>query len=232
MAGIAVHLIIARKMIKLLPQGTIKEEGLFYAGSIAPDAIHARENYVRAYKKHTHLRDDIPDRDFTGGSYLNLFHKRVADFIFEYRDRKDGLLDVYRGYVVHLLTDELFLITLRQEMVRVMAEQGIDQNDRKFFNNAVTDMNRNDVLLTDHYPEMDEIRRKLEIVKPFQIDNMLSEFELSGSREWVMNRFFHEKHEIIQPEYISFDRTKEFITIATADIVERLSEGGSLPRMF
>ncbi|MDF2537818.1 MAG: hypothetical protein K0S76_839, partial [Herbinix sp.] len=113
MAGIFVHLVIAREIIKQLPKGVISEEDLFYAGSIAPDAIHAREGFVRAEKKHTHLRDDIPDMDFGMTENLALFHKRVSDFIINCTDEKDDLLDLYRGYVVHLLTDELFMLTVR-----------------------------------------------------------------------------------------------------------------------
>ena len=120
MAGLATHLIIAREVHKLLPEGTIQNLGQFYAGAIAPDAVHARTNYVRTDKKHTHLRDDIPDKDFIKEPYLNLFRQRVADYILKYRDCGDGLLDVYRGYVVHLLTDELYLLTLRQEFVQIM----------------------------------------------------------------------------------------------------------------
>lgn len=232
MAGLAAHLIIAREVQKLLPKGTIQDVGQFYAGSIAPDAVHARVNYVRADKKHSHLRDNIPDKDFIQEAYLELFRERVAAFILQNRDRKDGLLDVYRGYVVHLLTDELYYLTIREEFVRQMEKLGIVQSDKEFFHRIITDMNRNDYLLLYSYQEKEEILYYLEQVQPFGIDSMLSEAEVSESREWVVNRFFREEYELIDPVYMSFESTREFVRMAAENIKDRLSEGGSLPKML
>ncbi|MBH1941534.1 hypothetical protein I5677_11575 [Mobilitalea sibirica] len=232
MAGIAAHLIIAREIQKLLPKGTIKEEGMFYAGSIAPDAIHAREGFVREDKRHTHLRDDIRDMEFLKEENLALFHQRVTDFILTSRKKEGGVLDLYRGYVVHILTDELYMRTLRYEFVETMKTLGISQSDREFFHRIVEDMTRNDYLLMSNYKEMAEIRAKLENVKSYEIKNMLSEQELTNSRNWVIQKYFVEKHDCLNPIYISYERTLEFIELASRDIVERLSEGGSLTRMF
>ena len=232
MAGLATHLIIARELHKLLPEGTIKNLGQYYAGAIAPDAVHARVNYVRSDKKHTHLRDDIPDKDFINEPYLSLFRQRVAEYILKHRDGEDGLLDVHRGYVVHLLTDELYLLTLRQEFVLSMEKLGIAQSDKEFFQRVITDMNRNDFLLLYHDQEMEEIKYQLEQVEPFAVEPLLSEAEVSDSRSWVINRFFYEEYELQDPVTISFQRSKEFVRMAAENIKSRLSEGGSLPRMF
>ncbi|HEX2976386.1 MAG TPA: zinc dependent phospholipase C family protein [Bacteroidales bacterium] len=228
MAGIATHLIIAREIIKLLPEGALADEGLFIAGSIAPDAIHAREGFVRADKKHTHLRDDIPDKDFILQCNIELFHQRVADFILKNWQRKDGLLDLYRGYVVHLLTDELYMLTIRQEFVNRMEKEGINQSDKDFFIRIVTDMNRNDFLLAVNYADKDEIRKRLEQVKPYQIEGMLSEDELTRSRNWVIKRYFYDRIDLFEPVYISYDRTQEFVKMASEEIVRRLSKEGNL----
>lgn len=232
MAGLATHLIIAKEIHNLLPEGTIQNLGQFYAGSIAPDAIHARINYVRTDKMHTHLRDDIPDQDFIKEPYLKLFRQRVTDYILKHRDCEDGLLDVYRGYVVHLLTDELYLLTLRQEFVQMMEKLDIFQLDKEFILRVITDMNRNDFLLIYHDKELEEIKYQLEQVEPFGMEPMLSEAEVSESRKWVINRFFYEEYELQEPVYTSFQRTQEFVHFAACDIKSRLSEGGSLPRMF
>lgn len=232
MAGIITHLIVAREILKLLPENIITEEDQFYAGSIAPDAIHAREGFVRADKKHTHFRDDIPDKEFGMPNNLELFHNRIADFIRQNRKADKELLDLNRGYVVHLLTDELYLLTIRQEYIEAVRTKGIIQSDKEFFHGIVTDMTRNDELLADRYPEMDKIGSKLEHVTSHEISGLLSKDELEASRGWVLWRFFKEQRELLQPIHISYDRTLEFIHMAAADITRRLSEGGSLPRMF
>ncbi|MHB8131794.1 MAG: hypothetical protein ACYDEX_22705, partial [Mobilitalea sp.] len=199
---------------------------------LAPDAIHAREGFVREHKKHTHFRDDIMDKDFEQEDNLALFHKRLADFIKENRERKDGLLDLYRGYVAHIITDELFMLTIRKEFSATMEEHGIAQSDRPYFDYIISDMNRNDLLLVNHYEGSEEIRNWMEQVPIYPVKDYLSEQEISKSRDWLICRHFIEKHELIEPIYISYDRILEFIQQAAVSIVERLSEGGSLPTMF
>jgi hypothetical protein len=232
MAGVITHMVIAREILKFLPEGTIRDQGLFCLGNLAPDAIHAREGFVRAQKKHTHFRDDIMDRDFEQEDNLALFHNRLSNFIIENRERKDGLLDLYRGYVAHIITDELFMLTIRKEFTATMEEQGIAQSDRPYFDYIISDMNRNDLLLVNHYEGSEEIRNWMEQVPIYPIKDYLSEQEMSASRDWLIYRHFTQKQELLAPIYISYDRMLDFIQLAAGCIVQRLSEGGSLPRMF
>lgn len=232
MAGVITHMVIAREIEKRLEKGKLKDVGLFYLGNLAPDSIHAREGYVRSYKMHTHLREGIPDKDFGREENIELFHERVARFIICNRERRDGLLDLYRGYTVHLLTDELFMLTIRAEFCEIMKARGILQSDPLFFEYIVTDMNRNDLLLVKDYEGCEEIRRYLEQVPIYPVEGYLSEKEMSISREWLVRQHFNEKYELERPGYITYERMLQFIAMAAEDIVERLSEGGSLPRMF
>jgi hypothetical protein len=232
MAGVITHMVIAREIQKSLPEGTIKDMGLFYLGNLAPDSIHAREGYIRAYKKHTHFRDDIPDKDFEMPENRELFHERLSAFILKNRDRRDGLLDLYRGYVVHILTDELFMLTLRKEFCKAMEEQGICQTDLPFFQYIVADMNRNDLLLVERYDGCDEIRSRMEQVPIYPIEDYLSAQEISDSRDWLVKHHFYDKNEILEPVYISYESMLHFIRMAAADISQKLSDGISFPRMF
>jgi hypothetical protein len=232
MAGVITHLVIAREILRLLPKGTVKEEGLFYLGSFAPDAIHAREGDIREYKKHTHFRDDIPDMDFELEEHQIVYHRRLTEFIAKNKDRKDGLLDLYRGYVTHILTDELFMITVRNEFCAEMNKMDIAQNDRRFFEYIVTDMNRNDLLLVKYYEDIENIRQKLEQVDIHPIDDFLSSNEMKDCREWLVHRHFLEEYELIQPRYISYERMKAFIQESADYIVKKLTEEDSTLNMF
>lgn len=232
MAGVITHLVIADKMLKYLPEGIIKNKGLFYLGSFAPDAIHAREGYIREYKKHTHFRDEIPDRDFEEPEYFTQYKERLIDFIHQNKDRKDELLDLYRGYVVHILTDELFMLSIRKEFCEVMRQLGIDQNDKPFFDNIVRDMNRNDMLLVHHYDNMNEIKLQLELVSMYPIDGYISVEEMQISRDWLLDQHFYKGHEILQPDYISYKRMLTFIHNAAEQITKRLTDGVNLPRIL
>ena len=232
MAGIITHLVIAKEILKLLPPGTVKEEGLFYIGSFAPDAIHARPGYVREDKKHTHFRDNIHDRHFAFEENLSIFHSRVTDFIQKNKNREDGLLDLYRGYMVHILTDELYVLTIRQEFTELMKSQNIDQTDKEYYHRIVTDMSRNDFLLLDRYEAIDEIREKLEKAKTYPIEGLISKEELCKCKKWVIQHHFIEKNEVLEPVYISYERTLKFIHRAAENIVKRLSTGESFPKIF
>lgn len=232
MAGLITHMVIAREMIKQLPEGSIREEGLFYLGNLAPDAVHAREGYIRAYKKHTHFRDDIPDMEFELEEHRSVYRKRLEEFIAQNRERGDGLEDLYLGYVTHILTDELFILTVRKEFCKVMEQMGISQNDHRFFEYIVRDMNRNDLLLVKHYEDMEIIRRCIEQVRIYRIDGLLDTREMKISRDWLVNYHFLEEHEFLDPVYISYDRTIEFIQEAVRTITDMLARKESPLRML
>ncbi len=226
------HMVIARELNKHLQKGIIKDMDLFYLGNLAPDSIHAREGYLRIYKKHTHLRDDIPDKDFGKEENLVLFHERVTRFILENRDSWDGLEDLYRGYVVHILTDELFVLTIREEFNKTVEKLGIIQGEPIYIDYIITDMIRNDYLLVKNYEGMDEIRRQIEGVPIYPIRGYLTEKEMSISRDWMVRQYFYEENQCLQPRYITYERILTFIQLSVENIINRLSEGGSLPRMF
>jgi hypothetical protein len=232
MAGVITHMVIAREIIKLLPEGTIQEDGLFYLGNLAPDAIHAREGYIRDFKKHTHFRDNIRDMDFLLEENQIAYRKRIQEFIATHRDRKDGLYDLYRGYVAHILSDELFFRTVRAEFCEVMDKLNIAQNDPRFFDYIIRDMNRNDMLLVKRYNDMEEVKRQIEQVPIHPIDNLLSHQEMKDSMNWLIRRHFYEEDELIPPVYISYDRTVTFIQSAANDIITKMSDKDSPISMF
>ncbi len=232
MAGVITHMVIAREIIKRLPKDTIREECLFYLGNLAPDAIHAREGYVRAYKMHTHFRDDIRDSEFELPENRQNFYNRLADFIEKHKDRSDNLFDLYFGYAAHVLTDELFMLTIRKEFCTLMERQGIAQTDHRFFEYIIGDMNRNDLLLTQYYEDMKEVKEKLLQIKTYPVENYISDQEMHDCLEWMIKRHFDEGDEPEQPIYISYQRTLSFIHEAAEYIICKLTEAGSLIQML
>lgn len=232
MAGVITHMVIAREIIKRLPKNTIRDESLFYLGNLAPDAIHAREGYVRAFKKHTHFRDDILDADFVLPEYRKLFHERLAEFVAKNKDRTDGLFDLYLGYVAHVLTDELFMLTVRKEFCEVMEGYGIAQTDRSFFETIVKDMNRNDFLLVRNYEDIEEVKEKLLKVEIHPVENYISFQEMQVCMDWMIKMHFFEEHMPEQPLYISYQRTLSFIREAAEYVISKLTGLESPSRMI
>ena len=232
MAGLITHMVIAREIIKQLPEGSIRKEELFYLGNLAPDAIHAREGYIREYKKHTHFRDGIPDMDFELEKHQSTYRKRLEKFAAQNRERGDGLEDLYLGYVTHVLADELFILTIRKEFCKSMEQMGIRQNDHRFFEYIVRDMNRNDFLLVRRYEDMEKIRRCIEQAEVCGIDGLLSTLEMKNSMDWLVRYHFLEEHEFLDPVYISYDRIIAYIREAAGTIADKLTGKKSLLRML
>jgi hypothetical protein len=232
MAGVIAHLVIAGEIMKKLPEGRISRPDLFYLGALAPDAVHAREGYVRAHKKHSHFRDDIPDKDFETPINYEIYHNRLVDFIKKYNNPEDSLVDYYRGYVTHILTDELFVLTVRKEFCENMKKLGISQSDRPFFDYIVGDMNRNDILLAYRYEGMEEIRTYMEHVPAYPVDDYISKQEMDDCRNWFLRHHFYEQQEELEPAFISYQRTLDFIHTAAEEIIQRLSGNGDLPVML
>ena len=94
------HLLIADK-IYTEKSSSIHSYGEFLLGSIAPDAIHAKENWTRGLKNISHYR-------FYGQNQISYFDT----FIDEYHTSES--MDFVVGYLVHLLSDMIWLRSIRR----------------------------------------------------------------------------------------------------------------------
>lgn len=223
MAGIITHLAIADKVTDLLC-GRINNIPLFFSGNIAPDSIHSRENFVRAMKKHTHLRDDIRDADFLKPKNQELFQKRINKFIEHYCIKSDKEFDLYCGYLTHLLADELFMKTIRLQFTEKMDKLNIKQSDREYFLLISSDLDNIDNRLSQEYPFINDPKDTLWNAKDYEIRDYLSSDELTNSKGWLTWNWFDNKKEYTAPKYISYESILDFIEYASNEIVKRLHE--------
>jgi len=224
MAGSITHLAIANKIIKKLGNGIIKDEGFLYAGSIAPDAIHARKEYMREFKKITHLKDGISGKDFNKEENLVVFYEKINLFIDKYVKLNDSNIDLYRGYIIHVLTDELFYSSIREEFVKDMEQVGILQTDREFYTRHMRDIDNNNFMLASKLSDLDIIFLKLQKLGAYEIKDILKEDELRASRNWIINKFSNLPETMTEGIYIGYNQMIRFIDEASVDIVRRLSD--------
>jgi len=229
MGGTITHLVIADKIIKKLPEGAISDTGMFYAGALAPDAIHARKGYIRAMKKHTHLRTDIWDRDFIKPESRQLFHERLIEFIDSNNNKTGHLRDAYLGYVSHLLSDEVFVITARQKLVDKLAGEEIGQREREFIPKFAHDVHSNDNILSVNYPRLFEVRKILETVEPFEIHGYVTTDEIERSRCWVISTFLADNRSIGEPVYITRENISEYINQSVQYSIDYMREHHLIP---
>ena len=96
-------------------------------------------------KKHTHLRDGISDWDFILPENLKLFQQRLGKFQKEYCNKVDNQ-ELYLGYLTHLITDEMFMRTIRLRCAEEAEKSGILQTDKSFFGYMMREVNGADTL--------------------------------------------------------------------------------------
>ncbi len=232
MAGTITHLAIADLICERLGETFFLNLPLFYAGSIAPDAIHARENYIREYKKHTHLTEGISGSDFTDTEKLSLFHKRLRKYIEQYYFAGTEEADLYLGYIVHLVTDEVFNIHVRKRYVDLMGYEGMKDTDYEFFRRLMRDIDRTDRLILKKYPFKHDIKKILEGVVEYEIKDMIIAEEADKSRKWVINTFFLGVGQELKSVYCNYDDTLRFIEYSVDIILDRFTNKSDFPSIF
>ncbi len=232
MAGIITHLAIANKIVNELPHGIITNKGMFYIGSIAPDLIRMREGFIRADKKHSHMRDNIADVDFNKKENITIFHNRVISFINNNISKENNIIDLYRGYVVHLLSDEMFLITVRPSFVAKMKTLGIEPTDILFRDKILYDLDSHDFKLVKDNSEMKDIFNLLKNVEPHCINGYITDKEITLGINWVLEKNLNQKHEASEPIYISYEEILTYIDETAHNIISRLSDGVIFPKIF
>ena len=223
MAGTATHLAIADKLYSILGDDKIKNPALFYSGNIAPDAIHARANYQRSYKKRTHMTEGISGGDFQNQEKLAVYYDRVNEFTRKYYLPNHS--DLYLGYIVHLITDELFNIYIRQRFVISMKSEGIEQGDPEFFNRIIKDIESVDCIIIKRYPYNQNLRDLLNEVWDYEITDYITADELNRSKHWVIDTYINYSGEEPKPQYYSYEAACDFIDFAADNIVTRLTNG-------
>ena len=224
MAGTAMHLAIADKIVVLLGDKKIKNLPCFFSGSIAPDAIHARANYERSMKKHTHLTEGISNSDFIYPEKLSKFRERLDDYIETYYHKDDEDSDLYLGWIVHLITDELFNIHVYSDggFASRLKQDGVNPNEMEFFHRFMHDMNLMDDLVMKNYTFIHDVEKELSAAWGLGIKDMILPEEADASKNWVINKLFHSDHSNSDPVYYSYEEAYDFIVSASNEVAKRI----------
>lgn len=232
MAGTATHLAVADYICEKLGNSKFKSLPLFYSGNIAPDAIHARANYIRAFKKHTHLTEGISGGDFQNPEKVAIFHERLKDYISTYYDSTSNESDLYLGYISHLVTDEYFNIHIRQQFVAAMGKEGIQQEDVEFFKRIMKDIDSIDTVILEKYPFKNDVRTILDSVWGYEVKDMVTADEITRSKRWVIDKLFGSQHSTASPMYYSYEEAHKFIAETAENIIKRFSDDSFFPKLL
>ena len=224
MAGIITHIALTDRILSTLPEGTIGDVPKFFCGNLAPDAVHSRAGYKREYKKHSHLRDGISDWDFLKPDMLALFRSRLGGFVSSFCKREDKNFWGYLGYVSHLIADEIYIRTVREDFRKKAALIGVTQRDPEFFNLIMHDMNAADRIMAEKYKFIYDVRSILREFETFDISGYISAKESSDSRDWILEHYFCEENLFGEPLYMTFDELEGYVERASKEIILRIKD--------
>ena len=233
MAGTATHIAIADKMNSILGEGVIKNLPLFFGGNLAPDAIHAKQDYQRADKKHSHLCDGIRSYGYGYPEIAKLFKDRVNEFIEKYYITAGEDRDLYFGYIVHLIVDEFYLLSVYERLENHLKSNGANPDEPWFRKKLADEVNNGGhrEFFSDAY-EYDfkqNVVDVLEAVWDYEVKDYIGVDEINISKRWVINNFF------------TNDKTKsnddreaamKFVDLAANDAINRLSCKDGIVRLL
>ena len=223
MANTIAHLMVAHRLYVEHPE-MIADSKAYYLGSVAPDTISSKSGCERNDKKFVHLRQDIRDADWLSEDKMRIFNARINDFanVFINGSSDPNQRAFNLGYLVHLLTDTWNHKTVRQKMLQIAVQNGVQESDRAFYHMMV-----NDLEALDHY-----LLRNNEDIRALFADltNATVEYSLPGyiekeyierSIQWWKEHYLPsiEKRQLM---YISESDIDEFINLAVHGIYSEL----------
>jgi hypothetical protein len=178
------HLIIAENISKIFANhiGSLPQ---FYVGSIAPDAVHNRADYISDYKKASHLI--IGNEKWGMITDNDEWQNNVVAFLHKHKQSENH--DFIIGYVCHILADIYNNINVWTPYGQ---KYNIDINNG--YNNLHhIESNKIDIELALTYENRHEIWRHLENSNSVTIPNTIYAAEIDKQKENILNSWYINK---------------------------------------
>lgn len=222
MAGTVMHLVIADKLLDIL---NIKNPALFYCGNLAPDAIMARENYVRDMKNHTHFKDGLKPHEFRIKENQNIYMEKLNNFANDFLDKNDQNFELYLGYIVHILVDELYLKDYYEDFLVELDKKGISPLDPTFCRQFTAAVDQVDWELVRTYSFKYPMPGIIKSLNNYDIPGWITSEEIENSKRFIINKNFecsHKKEPLVITTYEkNFNYMNHCIEIIPAMLKER-----------
>ena len=211
------HLYVAKNIYNIYSE-SIRDLAQFYLGTIAPDAVHNRENYISDYKKASHLivGDEpwgkITKNDEWIENALNFFdkHKNSDDFDFIF------------GYCVHILTDAYNSIAVWTPFKQKYKEELLKGYGGLYH----LESNTVDIELALKSENKDNFWVYLEKSKSISLDNIIFAEEIDKQKENILCHWYKDKEhqDLSSNKVVTIENTIKFIEDATAFVVNKLGD--------
>lgn len=205
MAQPMMHLLVADKIYRKF--SSIHLYGDFLLGSIAPDAVHVKEDYTREIK-------DISHYKFNSKSHISYFDT----FIDEYHTSEN--IDFVVGYLVHLLSDMIWY-----HSVRVPFKEA-------FLKAPLQNMTMNQAYYTDceqieHLMFLEEnASHIIDAIKgsnAYSLEGLIDTEDIKAWKEKLIFDYNNKRDILIHPRYISEQQIREYIASCAEECSKYLS---------
>lgn len=222
MPGPIMHLFITDRVYQSLPNNTGIDRALMLAGSLAPDAVHAKPDYNRQHKKTSHLKEELSDWDFHESNNQQVFKQRIGLFIANMMKKEREVQSYYLGYLCHLLTDAVFVLSLRSVIIdgacKASGKTGKEVGPEEIYQET----DGLDHHIASRYSALDEIVTLLESVESMPVEDYVDKTDTRLSKEWVVRRIQQHAYGS-HVQYISNEDIDDYIGKTCASIMETLS---------
>lgn len=218
MAYAMIHFIIANEFAKDLE---IEDKPIFLLGSIAPDAVHAREDFNLVLKADSHFMQ----REAKWGEVIteepmviwyNHMKEAFEQRIKNAKTQKEQLF--LKGYFIHILTD---IFNSKLFYGRYLAKYGVE-NVLSFREKYKTECIKQDNYLYHTYPDsqvvMDSLQKALkedlseELLSDLQLNCYLSKDNLTDAAEYQIHMLeASQKGSLDGLQIVTYQRTYDFI---------------------
>ena len=178
------HLYIAQNILST-GKINVKNISQYYLGTIAPDAIHFRDNYDRSQKRVSHLYEKIDKSNID--NYVKEWELNTINF-FNNNCTKDNF-DFILGYCLHLMAD----IYMYKHVWKPFIELFKDRNDINYH-----DIYNKENLAVDFdiFKNQDYKQKLFMVIKESQeIDfcGLITKNDLNGIKNNILNVQYNEK---------------------------------------
>ena len=221
MAGTIMHLVIADRLLDKL---SIKNPALFYCGNLAPDAIMNRVGYTRDMKRHTHFKDGIRLHEVRQPSCYTTYRARFQKFYEDMVNPSDPQYELYLGYTVHMLVDELYILHYRDQFCDKLIAEGRPVDDETFWPMFAKEVDLVDFELSRtykfHYPMPDILLTE----QNYEIPGWITAKELTDSKNFIIKKTFETEHQDQKLSIMNMEKNLEFIELCVKEIPEMLKK--------
>lgn len=222
MAGTVEHLVIADSLLDKL---NIRNPSLFYCGNLAPDAIMSRPDYVRYMKTHTHFKDGQKPWEFRIPANQETYFKKLEAFVDCFFTEKYAQeRELYLGYVVHILADEIYLLDYYEEFVADLYVEGSSPADEDFSRDFVHDVDQVDWELARTYAFRYPMPGVLLQEDGYEIPGWITAEEIRTSKEFIINKNFLTGHDREPLRVTTMEKNYRFMDLCADKIPQMLKE--------